>query len=62
MIQIIREGNLKTPVFRFVCSNCGCVFEADKESYKLCFTSYNTLILTAQCPCCDTDVSYEESL
>lgn len=53
MIQIIRQGNLKEPVMRFVCPNCGCVFEADRESYKQCFTS---------CPCCKNNVSYEESL
>lgn len=62
MIQIIREGNLKEPVIRFVCFNCGCVFEADRESYKQCFASYNTIISTANCPCCNTDVNYEESL
>lgn len=62
MFQIIRQGYLKTPVFRFVCRNCGCVFEADRESYKQHFTSYNTFIFTAQCPCCKNNVSYEESL
>lgn len=62
MIQIIREGNLKIPVVTFVCSNCECVFKADRESYKQRFTSYNTIISTANCPCCNTDVNYEESL
>lgn len=62
MIQIIRQGNLKEPVMRFVCPNCGCVFEADRESYKECFTLYNTCILSASCPCCKINVSYEESL
>ena len=62
MIQIIRQGNLKEPVMRFVCFECGCVFEADRESYKQCFTSCNTFIFSANCPCCKNHVSHEESL
>lgn len=44
------------------CSECGCVFEADRESYRQCFTSYNTFIFSANCPCCKNNVSHEESL
>lgn len=49
MIQIIREGNLKEPVIRFECLRCNCVFEADKDDYKLILTSGDLAYIT-DCP------------
>lgn len=56
MIQIIKEGNLKEPVMRFVCFNCGCVFEADKDDYKLIATSGDLAYIT-NCPHCHKRVA-----
>lgn len=51
MIQIIRQGNLKSPIIRFECRRCNCVFEADKDDYKLILTSGDLAYIT-DCPYC----------
>lgn len=33
MIQVLKEGDLKSPIIRFECLRCNCVFEADVD-YK----------------------------
>lgn len=57
MIQIIRQGNLKSPVIRFECHRCNCVFEADKDDYKLILTSDGLAYIT-DCPHCYKRVAY----
>nr|DAR88422.1 MAG TPA: DNA-directed RNA polymerase II subunit [Bacteriophage sp.] len=56
MIQIIREGNLKEPVIRFNCLRCKCVFDADKDDYKLILTSDDLAYIT-DCPHCHKRVA-----
>lgn len=56
MIQIIRQGYLKSPVIRFVCRNCGCVFDANKDDYKLIATSGGLAYIT-DCPHCHKRVA-----
>jgi len=56
MIQIIRQGNLKSPMIRFECRRCNCVFEADKDDYKLILTSGDLAYIT-DCPYCHKRVA-----
>lgn len=56
MIQIIRRGNLKSPIIRFECRRCNCVFEADKDDYKLIATSGGLAYIT-DCPHCHKRVA-----
>ena len=57
MIKIIKEGSLKL-IRKFYCQYCGCIFEADDDSYSI-DTIYPTLytaetLLKINCPCCGT--------
>lgn len=56
MIQIIRQGNLKSPIIRFECRRCNCVFEADKDDYKLILSSGDLAYIT-DCPYCHKRVA-----
>lgn len=56
MIQVIREGNLKLPIIKFKCLRCNCVFEADKDDYKLITTSDDLAYIT-DCPHCHKRVA-----
>lgn len=51
MIQVLREGDLKSPIIRFNCLRCKCVFDADKDDYKLIVTSGGLAYIT-DCPHC----------
>lgn len=46
-MKIIKEGNLKTIVFK--CDKCGCVFEADDTEYK---EDWRTPKPECECPTC----------
>lgn len=52
-IKIIVPGANPETIKRFMCPNCGCIFEADKDSYKLIpdITEQN-LMASAICPSC----------
>lgn len=57
MIKIIKDGSYDTlhSIKRFHCNKCGCIFDADDESYLV--DSYllnrNELCITIHCPFCD---------
>lgn len=57
MIKIIKEGNLKL-IKKFHCQYCGCIFEADDNSYLIdtCYPSLYSAetFLKIDCPCCGT--------
>lgn len=52
-MKIIQHGRPKSVfiVKRFKCSNCGCVFEADKGEYKV-GSHYNETYYYCPCPDC----------
>ena len=54
MIKIIKEGSYDTlhSIKRFHCNKCGCIFDADDESYSSEFNN-NELYIYIHCPFCD---------
>lgn len=52
-MKILKEGNIDVinKVKRFECTNCGCIFEATKDEYKI-GSQYNTTYYTCECPFC----------
>lgn len=56
MIQVLKEGDLKSPIIRFECRRCNCVFEADKDDYKLILTLDDLAYIT-DCPHCHKRVA-----
>lgn len=61
MIKIIKPGNDKKlkGTRTFICRNCGCIFEADKEDYRS-DTYYNSLYYKCTCPYCKHSYAYEQ--
>ena len=35
-MKILRAGIIDKKVKRFICSSCGCEFEADSSEYEVC--------------------------
>ena len=62
MIKVIAHGHdLKKIVRRFICRNCGCMFDADSEDYQVSHAQYNDTVFEAVCPeCGDRAFSYPE--
>lgn len=53
MKRVIEHGQPKKNIIRrFVCTHCGCVFEADAESYKHVLDR-NEEYFYSTCPECD---------
>lgn len=52
-MKIIKEGDLNRlkKIKRFECKECGCVFKAEKDEYKL-GNQYNDEYYYCKCPCC----------
>lgn len=50
-MKIIKHGSPLLTTKRFKCDMCGCVFEADKDEYKVGFWRNETLY-SCQCPEC----------
>lgn len=53
-IKIIKPGKLKNPkdTRRFLCLNCGCVFDADRGDYEANDGQYSETVYWASCPTC----------
>ena len=54
MIRIIKQGTLQKHTYRFECSKCGCIFEADGYDVNIILErnvncNQNQL---SKCPCC----------
>ena len=55
-MKIIKEGIRPAITKRFICSNCGCIWEAEKDEYNV--TSYLSMmhdelkVYYMNCPCC----------
>lgn len=58
MIKIIKDGSYDSlhSIKRFHCNKCGCIFDADDESYLSKFDN-NELYIYIHCPFCDKFVS-----
>ena len=56
-MKIIKEGSITklNKVKRFLCSNCGCLFEATKDEYKK-GSQYNEEYAYCDCPFCHKTV------
>lgn len=56
-MTIIIEGDLNrlNKVKRFICRECGCVFEADKTEYTA-DSQYNDIYYKCTCPTCGNTV------
>lgn len=63
MIEIIKNGDpRKTDNFmQFQCENCGCVWKADHNDYKMQMTEWTDTLYTAYCPNCHEEVVIVES-
>ena len=55
-IKIIKPGKKPDTIRRFTCSHCGCVFEADKDSYGLVCDAYRRQWAYITCPTCGRKV------
>lgn len=62
-IKIIKPGKLKNPkgTRRFLCLNCGCVFDADRGDYEAS-DQYQTTVYAAICPTCHHTTCRSEPL
>ena len=62
-MKIIREGNITklNKVKQFLCSNCGCLFEATKDEYKR-ESQYNEEYIYCKCPFCNNTVYGEDKI
>lgn len=58
MIKIIKEGSYDSlhSIKRFHCNKCGCIFEADDESYSA-HLDKNEIYVTINCPYCNELIS-----
>ena len=57
MIKIIEPGDLDRlkKIIRFECPDCGCIFEADQQDYKIAepmAALHDGLEATCECPYC----------
>lgn len=63
-MKIIKNGVIpnKDETKRFVCSECGCVFKANKGEYKKCLYWGQVLLsgFTCKCPTCGEYVRESE--
>lgn len=59
MKKIVQHGhNPKKVIRRFVCRNCGCMFDADSDDY---FVSRHSNVCESVCPeCGDRSFSYPD--
>lgn len=55
-MKIIKKGTIPKTTKRFTCSNCGCVFECDKNEYDLHFSQRDGDWLETKCLECGTRV------
>ena len=56
-IKIIKPGKKPETTKRFTCEHCGCVFEADEDSYRLNMDiTEGTPYAYAICPTCGLKV------
>jgi hypothetical protein len=55
-MKIIQEGKIPTFIKTFKCRYCGCVFEAEKNEYKVEHSQYSEVEYIAECPCCKEKV------
>lgn len=57
-MKVIREGDRELArkkeerVLQFMCSVCGCIWEATKDEYNTTFNSYNQGYAECNCPTC----------
>ena len=57
-MKIIKDGVIPDETKRFVCSKCGCVFDASKGEYRENFYCGQILEgFSCKCPTCGEDVS-----
>lgn len=56
MINIIRKGNKSMPIVRFTCPECGCIFDADENSYLPLRNAEHKTYAYITCPDCGEDV------
>ena len=63
-IKIIKPGKLKNPkdTRRFLCLNCGCVFDADRGDYEANDNRFNETEYWASCPTCHYSTCRSEPL
>lgn len=59
-MRIIKDGTIPSTTIRFICDNCGCIFEAEKGEYG--YSSQLEVLhdglgsYKCQCPCCQRTV------
>lgn len=59
-MKIIKNGVLPVDTKRFLCKECGCMFEAEntnnKKEYEKRFNQYQEEYYVSKCPCCNRRV------
>ena len=61
MKKIIKHGAPEITTRRFICTKCGCIFDADKRGYNVYFDR-NERYCRSSCPECNGSAyEYEKS-
>lgn len=57
-MKIIKPGNpdLSKSVHRFICVDCGCIFEAGRAEYQTMHDFRNGLYFSINCPTCKASI------
>lgn len=50
MIAIVTNGKDPRRIFRFVCKDCGCVYDATEDECDPIFNHYNIAGMKLMCP------------
>lgn len=56
-MKIIKPGRIDSGEVRFLCTVCGCVFEANRHEYRREYDQKeDETFLAVTCPCCEKTV------
>lgn len=54
-MKIIKEGVIPKTCRRFICNNCGCIFECDEGEYEVHFCQREGDWCVSNCPTCGNE-------
>ncbi len=55
-MEILKDGKIPDTRKDFRCSDCGCVFRAEKGEWKAHTGEYQSVDYVCTCPCCGKTV------
>lgn len=51
-IKIIKQEKIPDTMKRFECACCGCVFEGEREDYRIIHDTATVFVVAMKCPTC----------